>query len=140
MPKPQGVLVSPVGYDADGYPRCWGLPFTYTAVYVESISTTAPGGGLQRLYMSAVPAGYIYIVTCVTAANVTTSTSWVAVGTYDGATHRAFARRRFYTPSQALDWSGFLVVPAGWCVYAAFNSCNAGDGLWFDVAGYKMQL
>jgi len=140
MPLPKGYLVSPVGFLPSGEVRCWGLPFTYSDYYAEYLSLTGAAVGTNYLLGTVVPSGELWIVLTASLLNAITPTSYCTLGIYDGTTYYTAYRSRYLSVSRLVNWSGTLLVPEGWRVFARFSDCVSGDNLFADILGYKMYL
>lgn len=140
MPEPEGNLVVPVGFNAEGYPRAGNLPFTYYAYWYEKIEDTSIPTGLSIHSFTTVPSNELWITKtlCGYWNKSTIAKYWWEV--LDGS---IVIRAVIWEPSA--DWQAKFVVadtviPPGGKLQILIEGASGGEHIWGWVSGYKMQL
>jgi len=127
------------GWDGTQW-RKLGLLWGYSDRYVERAGNESAAAGYNVLASSTVPAGEVWVVQGVVVKNVNTATQCNAF-LVASDTGYALTERVTLTPD---TWYCFAINPAimkaGDYLTTAFFNCQAGDGLYMDINGYKMKV
>lgn len=121
-----------------------GLPVVgpgASAQYYERGSMVAVVGTNQKT-LSVVPAGKVYLITNIAARNQNTAAAAVIIFAVNGSQVQTFVNTTAATPIGV--WVptpplNFYMFP-GWAVTVIWTGCTAGDNLFVDASGLKLDL
>lgn len=114
----------------------WG----YTTHYLEALADNSAAAGDNTLTGSTVPAGEIWVVTNVDAANADTNITALNIQIILAATEHHIAGRLTPSKKEGVNVQGFWPMPPGAHVEAFFEGCVLNDDIHFHVIGYKMSI
>ena len=124
------------GSDWKKLPMVWG----YSDRYHEQVSELNAVVN-DTLDTTPVPAGYIHVVTSLSAFNATNAFSRLQVITLTGtSTGPHSIDQTNPTAGTAYNWSGSLVLKEDDYIRAHFDGNTANDDLYLRVWGYKMKI
>jgi len=97
---------------------------------------TAANGAVET---TVVPAGEIWVVTTMTAANtVRASTRVVLSARHDGAAYSARSEDKAWGIDERIGWAGHVYLDVGDSILATFIGGQIGDLCVLDILGYRM--
>lgn len=137
-----GVDFRAIAVDAAGrvLTNAGGEPFNYQNYYTVQTVNFAAGAGANTLLAPVIGAGLFVVITSISAFDVTSAVTSVAVGLFVGG----LLYRNGYMDTPAINesaiFTGRLVLPAGQRVGAIFAGCVAGDTIYLDATGYYMSI
>ncbi len=117
-------------------PLIWG----YTDRILTQVVNASADTGQNNLMLGAVPAGQIWVIEGLAVVNNTSIPTVVRFGVHDGSSWYWFDAA--LTPAAATYsfWAGSFRLKTGDSVGTVLMGCTAGDYLFMNVSGYKMQI
>ena len=94
--------------------------------------------GYNNVHGDAVPAGKIWVLTCVSAWNDTSASTRISIGVYDGSATAWAKSLEGPAADQVLTLETHLVLGAGSFVEGHYYGCTAGDDIGIAWWGYQM--
>ena len=127
------------GWDGTRWQKA-GLPLWYRTSYFEDLGGTATSTTWNK-YSTAVPAGYIYIISTVSLRNGTRAAGRTEIFLYDNASHYLhLALAASLAQFQPLIWTGNIILAAGWKIRVLMAETQNGDTISGGIAGYKVAI
>ena len=114
--------------------------FSYYAQYSQRVSTTSAVVGTNTLNCTALAAGYIRVITNISAWNSITNNTRTWLHGFISSVERCMKNQASPGINGVVSWQGKLVLKAGDYVRAIYEGCVAGDDLYLDVVGYDMEV
>ena len=127
------------GWDGTQW-RKLGLALWFHATYSEDLSCTA-SSSTPSVWSSAVPAGYIYVVSAASIRNISRAVERAEMRVYSDTNVATFVSC-LISPAQYQPaiFTGTLILPTGWRIYMKIVGCSVGDEIRAGVAGYKVKI
>ena len=127
------------GWDGSRWRKA-GVPLWYRSSYFEDLGGTATGSSWSN-YSSAVPSGYIYVVSAISIRNYSrapTATEILIYNELNKCTHLEWAASLDIL--QPLIFTGYQILGKGWKIRVSMNGTQSGDTIVASVAGYKVAI
>jgi len=115
--------------------KLWG----YNDRYLEPLVELDPPAGNFYFNFTAVPAGEVWIIQAINAADVTTARR-CQLRVTDGTNAVALKDATQASSAEWVIWDGSILLKAGDRVQIAIFSVAAGDDLYARAWGYKMKV
>ena len=127
------------GWDGTQW-RKLGLALWFHATYSEDLSCTA-SSSTPSVWSSAVPAGYIYVVSSASIRNTTRAVERAEIRVYSDTDVATFVSYLISLAQyQPIFFTGTLILPTGWRILMTMSGCSVGDVIQAGVAGYKVKI
>ena len=151
MAAPKGRLVTPVAFDAGGYPRSLkvdaldrlkvvGGGFGYSDSLFIGISNISLPAGMSTVDADPVPVGWVWVVTHFSILYVGTVPNLIDVA-IDSASEPCHIYRQMSPASGAVyDRQGWWVLNDGHIIKYRVWGATQGDKLYGWANGFKVQL
>jgi len=114
--------------------------FSYSGMWSERVRDLNAALGDNTLVAAAVPAGEVWVLTHVAAANDVSVCTRIILTCRLAPTYENLRVRNSPPIFETVDWQGWKPLEEGWDVYATFIGCVAGDDIYVSVGGFKMTL
>ncbi len=116
------------------------IPFNYRVYYTVQTANFGAAAGANTLNAPVIGAGDFVVITSISAYDITSAVTSVAVGLFVGG----LLYRNGYVDTPAINesaiFTGRLVLPPGHRVGAQFEGCVAGDTIYLSATGYHMVI
>ena len=127
------------GWDGTQWRKA-GIPFWYRASYFENIGGTATSTEWSK-YSTAVPTGYVYVVSAVSLRNETRAPGRAEFFLYnDAGQYLHLAWVASLAQYQPLIWTGNIILAAGWRIRVLMVAIQSGDTISGGIAGYEVAI
>lgn len=136
---PADLCIAQHQYDGSAWKKS-NLLWGYNERWAEKVVDTNADAGDDTLTTTAVPPGYVYVLTNLSVQNNNTSNTSIEVYCSDGSVNARIVVPLSTTATIADAWSGMIPLAEGDVVNALFHGCTAGDDIFIMVWGYKMKI
>ena len=120
--------------------RKLALVFGYTSGLHEEQSLTSAAGGNEMLSFTTVPSGELWVVTGWTAFSVTGNPGQVRALINTGSGQKQYWRSATVVAQEAIAFPCPVYCPAGTEIKTQYRTCTAGDVIFSNIVGYKMEV
>ena len=127
------------GWDGTRWRKA-GVPLWYRSSYFEDLGGTATGTYWDK-HSTAVPAGYVYVVSALSLRNEARASGRTEFLLYNDAgqcIHLAWSTS--LAQYQPLIWAGNAILSEGWKIRVTMATIQSGDEISGGLAGYKVAI
>jgi len=110
------------------------VPFNLHVMKTSGSDTTS-----QYLYTDVFEAGYVYVVTSISAQDLTDAANQIKLGIYDGVTPFVYASGTNTIAGESVSFVGQLMCKETDKIFAELRSIGASDEIHLYVNGYKIR-
>jgi len=120
--------------------QMFNLIFGYNAQYAEYVSTITGAAPDRWVYLSEVPVGEVWVVTNISASDVTAAPSSIQLYVYDGAGYFSLAEDTSPVRAAMTVAQGWFVMKFGDRIAIRYRGVVAGHSTYGTALGFKMKL
>ena len=110
------------------------VPFTKWLKQTSGSDTTS-----EKLRFEKFEPGWIYVVTSITAMDITDAAHQIRIGVTDGSTDLVVESSTVANAGDSVEFVGQLMLKETDGVYVEFRSIGASDEIWVVMNGYKIR-